>query len=151
LVTTSDLPYPEGVACAEVLKCGCGTAGTGVEESNAGLSALLWGSVVSGVFSLITATRLFASDVVRNFRLGAGVSGFDFFLSFALFGVGHLVGLWVGVAMLVGLLISWVWGVPHFSSLPPDFAHLTYAAFSGVIAERCGTPHTQEMSRPTSI
>ena len=128
LVTTSDLPYPEGVACAEVLKCGCGTAGTGVEESDAGLSALLWGSVVSGVFSLITATRLFASDVVRNFRLGAGVSGFDFFLSFALFGVGHLVGLWVGVAMLVGLLISWVWGVPHFSALTPDMAHLTDAA-----------------------
>jgi putative OPT family oligopeptide transporter len=63
LVSQSDLPYPEGVACAEVLKVGSGEHGSGIEESRAGLSALLWGSVVSGAFSLITATRIFASDV----------------------------------------------------------------------------------------
>ncbi|MBS0379192.1 MAG: oligopeptide transporter, OPT family [Proteobacteria bacterium] len=122
LVTQSDLPYPEGVACAEVLKVGSGEAGAGVEESRAGLSALVWGSLVSGVFALVTATRVFASDVVRTFRLGGGVTVFDFFLSFALFGVGHLVGLWVGVAMGVGALIGWIWGVPHFSALSPDMA-----------------------------
>ena len=123
LVTTSDLPYPEGVACAEVLKCGSGEHGRGVEESRAGLHALVWGSVISGAFALIAATRVFASDVARNFRVGErGVSGFDFFLSFALFGIGHLVGLWVGVAMGVGALIAWGWGVPHFSALSPDAA-----------------------------
>ncbi|HTL92773.1 MAG TPA: oligopeptide transporter, OPT family, partial [Steroidobacteraceae bacterium] len=120
LVTQSDLPYPEGVACAEVLKCGSGELGRGLEESRAGLAALIWGSLISGAFSLITATRVLASDVARNFRVGErGVSGYDFFLSFALFGIGHLVGLWVGVAMLVGALIAWVWGVPHFSALTP--------------------------------
>src|SRR5580658_10453529 len=118
LVSQSDLPYPEGVACAEVLKVGSGEHGSGVEESRAGLMALLWGSVISGAFPLITATRIFASDVARNFRVGErGVSGYDFLLSFALFGVGHLVGLWVGIAMLVGAMIAWVWGVPHFSAL----------------------------------
>src|SRR5580658_8165849 len=118
LVTQSDLPYPEGLACAEVLKVGGGQHGAGVEQSRAGLSALVWGSVISGAFSLITATRIFASDVARDFRVGErGVSGYDFLLSFALFGVGHLVGLWVGVAMLVGAMIAWVWGVPHFSAL----------------------------------
>lgn len=123
LVTQSDLPYPEGVACAEVLKCGSGEHGRGVEESRAGLAALVWGSVISGAFALIAATRVFASDVARNFRVGErGVSGFDFFLSFALFGIGHLVGLWVGVAMGVGALIAWMWGVPHFSALSPDAA-----------------------------
>ena len=133
LVTQSDLPYPEGVACAEVLKVGSGEHGAGVEETDAGLSALLWGSVVSGAFSLVTATRLFASDVARNFRVGErGVSGYDFLLSFALFGVGHLVGLWVGVAMGVGALIAWVWGVPHFSALSPDSAHLTDAALNAL-------------------
>ncbi len=124
LVTQSDLPYPEGVACAEVLKVGSGEHGAGIEESRAGLAALVWGSLVSGVFALVTATRVFASDVVRAFRLGGGVTVFDFFLSFALFGVGHLVGLWVGVAMGVGALIGWVWGVPHFSALSPDMANL---------------------------
>ena len=118
LVTQSDLPYPEGVACAEVLKVGGGehAEASAVEESRAGLSAVLWGSIVSGAFAVIVATRLFASDVVRFFRFGNGVTGFDFFLSFALFGVGHLVGLWVGLAMLVGALIGWGWGVPHFSA-----------------------------------
>ncbi|HXZ59712.1 MAG TPA: oligopeptide transporter, OPT family [Steroidobacteraceae bacterium] len=118
LLAQKDLPFPEGVACAEVLKVGGGGQAQGVEETRAGLHALLWGSVISGAFSLITATRIFASDVARTFRVGErSVSGFDFFLSFALFGVGHLVGLWVGVAMLVGALIAWVWGIPHFSAL----------------------------------
>jgi putative OPT family oligopeptide transporter len=133
LVTQSDLPYPEGVACAEVLKVGSGEHGAGVEESRAGLSALLWGSVISGSFSLITATRIFAADVARTFRVGErGVSGYDFLLSFALFGVGHLVGLWVGVAMLVGALIAWVWGVPHFSALSPAAANLAASALDGL-------------------
>ena len=130
LVTNSDLPYPEGVACAEVLKVGAGEgedAAAGIASNRAGLLAVMWGSIVSAVFAVIVATRLFASDVVQYFRLGGsangtggGVTGFDFFLSFALFGVGHLVGLWVGVAMLVGAIIGWGWGVPHFSALVTD-------------------------------
>ena len=133
LVTQSDLPYPEGVACAAVLKVGSGEHGAGVEESRAGLSALLWGSVVSGAFSLLTATRLFAADVARTFRVGErGVSGYDFLLSFALFGVGHLIGLWCGMAMLVGALIAWVWGVPHFSALSATDANLAAAALDGL-------------------
>jgi putative OPT family oligopeptide transporter len=39
-----------------------------------------------------------------------------------LFGIGHLVGLWVGLAMLVGAAIGWGWGVPHFSALDPTAA-----------------------------
>jgi len=123
LVTGSDLPFPEGVACAEVLKVGSpgeGATHEGIEESRAGLLAVVWGSIVAAVFAVIVATRVFASDIVRNFRFGGEkgpVSGFDFALSFALFAVGHLVGLWVGVAMGVGALIAWVWGVPHYSAL----------------------------------
>src|SRR6185312_6409545 len=77
-----------------------------VEDARSGLRAVVWGSILSAGFALVVATRIFASDLARSFRLGArgAVSGFDFFLSFALFGIGHLVGLWVGVAMLVGAL-----------------------------------------------
>jgi putative OPT family oligopeptide transporter len=133
LLAQPDLPFPEGVACAEVLKVGGSGHGGGVEESRAGLQALLWGSIVSGAFSLITATRILAADVAGNFRVGErGVSGYDFFLSFALFGVGHLVGLWVGVAMLVGALIGWGWGVPHFSALSSAAANLDPAALGAL-------------------
>jgi putative OPT family oligopeptide transporter len=119
LVTNSDLPYPEGVACAEVLKVGSGddTSSTGVEDGKAGLLAVLWGSIVSAVFAVVVATQVFASDVVSYFRVGKGATGFDLNLSFALFAIGHLVGLSVGIAMLVGALIGWGWGVPHYSSL----------------------------------
>ncbi|MFT3791360.1 MAG: oligopeptide transporter, OPT family [Rudaea sp.] len=123
LVTGSDLPFPEGVACAEVLKVGSpGDAGTaaGVEESRQGLLAVVWGSIVATLFAVVVATRLFASDVAQYFRFGGErgpVSGYDFSLSMALFAVGHLVGLWVGIAMLVGAAIAWIWGVPHYSAL----------------------------------
>ena len=136
LVTQSDLPYPEGVACAEVLKVGGGehADAAAVEESRDGLRAVVWGAVVAATFAVIVATRVFASDVVRYFRVGErGVTGFDFLLSFALFAVGHLVGLWVGLAMLVGALIGWVWGVPHFSALAANsdsVAHLAQATWS---------------------
>jgi putative OPT family oligopeptide transporter len=119
LVTNSDLPYPEGVACAEVLKIGSGdkTHAADVEHSRAGLLAVLWGSIVSAGFAIIVATQLCAADVAQTFRIAkrGAVSGYDFLLSFALLGIGHLVGLWVGMAMLVGALIGWGWGVPHYS------------------------------------
>jgi putative OPT family oligopeptide transporter len=121
LVTQSDLPYPEGVACAEVLKVGGGAEAqaSAVAEARAGLIAVFVGSVVSAAYALVVATRVFASDLVQYFKVGSrgGVTGFDFFFSLALFGVGHLIGLWVGVAMLVGAAIGWVWGVPHYSAL----------------------------------
>src|SRR5688572_27757429 len=42
LVTGSDLPYPEGVAAAEVLKVGFGSVG-GAEENAKGLAAIVAG------------------------------------------------------------------------------------------------------------
>lgn len=123
LVTDSDLPYPEGVACAEVLKVGSSSeeAAGSVESGGAGLKAVVVGAVVSAAFYVIVQTKLFAAAVSSYFRVGdkGAATGFDFSLSFALFAVGHLVGLWVGVAMLVGALIGWGWAVPHFLLLHP--------------------------------
>jgi putative OPT family oligopeptide transporter len=134
LVTNSDLPYPEGVACAEVLKIGSGdkeNAGE-VEHSAAGLLAVVWGSIVSAVFAVIVATQVFASDVAQTFRIGkrGAVSGYDFNLSFALLAIGHLCGLSVGIAMLIGACIGWGWLVPYYSALSGD---LTTAV--GVLAQ----------------
>jgi putative OPT family oligopeptide transporter len=125
LVTQSDLPYPEGVACAEVLKVGSSgdsEHAADIEHGRAGLLAVLWGSIVSAVFAVIVATQIFASDVAQTFRIGrkGAVSGYDFSLSFALLAIGHLVGLSVGIAMLIGTLIGWGWGVPHYSSMAGD-------------------------------
>jgi putative OPT family oligopeptide transporter len=134
LVTSSDLPYPEGVACAEVLKVGSGDkANAGeVEHGRSGLLAVVWGSIVAAVFAIIVATQVFASDVAQTFRIGhrGAASGYDFSLSFALLAIGHLCGLSVGIAMLIGACIGWGWLVPHYSALTGD---LTTAA--GALAQ----------------
>ena len=151
LVTDSDLPYPEGTACAEVIKVGTGevVAKDSVESGGQGLKAVLLGSVVSAAFLVMVQTRLFLGDVAHGLRLGsdrqAPVSGFDFQLSMALFGIGHLVGASCGIAMCVGAIIGWGWGVPHFSALHPSagdaggFAHDIWSHYvryvgAGVIA-----------------
>src|SRR5260221_6960965 len=112
LVTTSDLPYPEGVAAAEVLRVGSGTRGETKDdtgEAHEGLVAVILGSVASAGLAIVTATRVAAAEVTGFFRVGAlAASGYDVAWSLALLGAGHLVGLSVGMAMLVGLVIAWV-------------------------------------------
>lgn len=116
LVTGSDLPYPEGVAAAEVLKVGFGSA-AGKEENTKGLHMIVLGSVLSAGYALLAAMRLVASDIAIAFRVGSGATAASTSLSLALIGVGHLVGLSVGVAMLVGMLIAWGGLVPILTSL----------------------------------
>jgi len=123
LVTTSDLPYPEGVAAAEVLKVGAGTRGDAKDETGEareGLVAVILGSVASAGLAIVTATRIAAAQVTGFFRLGAvASSGYDVAFSLALVGAGHLVGLSVGLAMLTGLVIAWAIAVPVLTSMQP--------------------------------
>jgi putative OPT family oligopeptide transporter len=123
LVTNSDLPYPEGVAAAEVLKVGSGTRGETKDETGEareGLIAVILGSVASAGLAILTATRIAAASVTGFFRLGATASsGYDVAFSLALVGAGHLVGLSVGMAMLTGLVIAWAIAVPWLTSLAP--------------------------------
>jgi len=115
LVAGSDLPYPEGVAAAEVLKVGS-RAGEGAEENQRGLRTILLGSLISAGFSLLGAMKLAALEVSKNFKLGVGATGVSGSLSFALIGVGHLVGLSVGVAMFIGMVIAWAGLMPALTA-----------------------------------
>jgi len=132
LVTNSDLPYPEGVAAAEVLKVGSGTRGETKDETGEareGLVAVLLGSVASAGLAVVTATRFAAAEFTGFFRLGAAASsGYSFAWSLALVGAGHLVGLSVGMAMLTGLIIAWVIAVPVLTSMQPAAEGVELAA-----------------------
>jgi len=121
LVSQSDLPYPEGVAAAEVLKVGMASR-SGAEEGKAGLRAVIWGSVASAVFAAGAAAKVLASEVAVYFRTGAGATGMGAASSLALMGAGHLMGITVGIAMLVGLVIDWGVLVPLLTSMHPDAA-----------------------------
>lgn len=107
LVTGSDLPYPEGVAAAEVLRVGDDDKdGANHSENTQGLKVILLGGIVSALMALLAAMKAAASSVATYFKLGAGATTVGTSLSMALIGVGHLVGLPVGIAMLVGVVIS---------------------------------------------
>ena len=131
LVTNSDLPYPEGVAAAEVLKVGSSARGEGAAnaaEAREGLTAVVLGTVASAGLAIVSATRVLAAEVSGVFRLGgSAASGYSVAWSLALLGAGHLVGLSVGLAMLAGLLIAWAGAVPILTYLHPavDAASLT--------------------------
>jgi putative OPT family oligopeptide transporter len=116
LVTGSDLPYPEGKAAAEVLKVGS-AEGEGSADNAKGLRIILVNSLASAGFSLIVAMKLAAAEVGHYFRVGPASTGAATSLSLALVGVGHLVGLSVGIAMLVGMIISWAGLVPYFTGM----------------------------------
>jgi putative OPT family oligopeptide transporter len=114
LVTGSDLPYPEGVAAAEVLKVGAGVGGA--EENRRGLKAIMGAAAASAIFYTLAKARLITDTAGKTFRVGTGASGVTASLSMALIGVGHLVGMAVGIAMLVGIIISWAWLMPSLTA-----------------------------------
>jgi len=131
LVTTSDLPYPEGVAAAEVLRVGSGTRGETKDETGEareGLVAVILGAIASGGVAVISATRIIAGGLTGFFPIGSfGSTGYDFAWSLALLGAGHLVGLSVGMAMLTGLIIAWAIAVPILTHLQPAAAGVALA------------------------
>jgi putative OPT family oligopeptide transporter len=127
LVTGSDLPYPEGKAAAEVLKVGS-AEGAGSADNAKGLRVIVVNSLASAGFSLAVSMKLAAGEVSQYFRVGSSFTGAATSLSLALIGVGHLVGLSVGIAMLLGMAISWIGLVPYFT------AHVVDAGTAAEIA-----------------
>ena len=118
LVVDTPLPYPEGRAAAEVLRVGSESR-EGAEESAKGLSILLWNGIASTVFAILTQTRLLVGEASIWFRTGAGATGIAGSLSLALMGVGHLVGISVGAAMFLGLVVGWWILLPYLTAIQP--------------------------------
>jgi putative OPT family oligopeptide transporter len=131
LVTGSDLPYPEGKAAAEVLKVGS-AEGAGSADNQKGLRIILVSALASAGVSLMIAMKLMAVEIGYYFRVGTGATGGATTLSLALIGVGHLVGLSVGIAMLIGMIITWAGLVPYFTigAGPGDAAEIAGAVFT---------------------
>src|SRR5580704_7327892 len=97
MVTTSDLPYPEGVAAAQVLEVGESARGEATKESREGLLAVIWGAVASAGLAILASTRIATAEVTKFFIVsGSAASGVDIGYSLALVGAGYLVGISVG-------------------------------------------------------
>jgi putative OPT family oligopeptide transporter len=115
LVVDTPLPYPEGVAAAEVLKCGA-ASGEADDENQRGLRLIILSSLAAALFTLIAKTRLVVEEAATFFHVGTSSTGMAGGLSFALIGAGHLVGISVGMAMLAGLVTGWWVVLPILTS-----------------------------------
>lgn len=126
LVVNGGLPYPEGVAAAEVLKVGSPGADqdeSAVRENKIGLGVVMVTSIISAAYAWLAAAKVFAGEAARFIKLpaslGGGATGMGLGMQFALLGAGHLIGLTVGLAQLFGLMIAWLIAVPIMTS--PDY------------------------------
>ncbi|SFL32284.1 OPT family oligopeptide transporter [Methylobacterium pseudosasicola] len=131
LVSGSDLPYPEGVAAAEVLK-------TGQEEAGGhGLRDLLAAAGLAGAIGFATTGLKVLGDGLSGaislggaaFRTGTG-------FSLALVGVGYLVGIGACLALLTGVVIAWGIAVPVLTALAPDAGKTAGQAAEAVWSEQ---------------
>lgn len=140
MVVQSDLPYPEGVAAAEILRVGSAERAQDVAadagRAPAGPAATGMGDIVSG--GVVAAAVSFAASGLRVlgdgvsgwFSLGGAVFRLPMGFSLALLGAGYLIGIVAGLAMLTGLVISWGIAVPILTSIAEIPADMSLAKFA---------------------
>lgn len=127
MVVQSDLPYPEGVAAAEILRVGSAErAQDALEETGrapakpaaTGMGDIVSGGAVAAVVSFAASgLRVLGDGVSGWFSLGGAVFRLPMGFSLALLGAGYLIGIVAGLAMLVGLVISWGIAVPILTAM----------------------------------
>lgn len=101
------LPYPEGMAAAEVLVAG--------QADGSAAKDLTWGTLAGGGFKFSSgALALFKEQIewtlpgIRN-----GIFGLDIVAS--LLGVGYIVGLEIGLFLFAGAALAWLVLIPLIS------------------------------------
>lgn len=132
VVQSPHLPYPEGVAAAEVLRVGEAQrqAVEGARQSD-GLRQLGWGAGVAALFGLCSSGLRVLGDSISLWlpagsvalRVAAGFSP-------ALLAAGFLMGTAAGAAVLLGLVLCWWVIVPWLATLHPPEAQQTLVAVS---------------------
>ena len=118
VVQSPHLPYPEGVAAAEVLRVGEAQRHQAEGASaNSGLRELGWGTGLAAVFGLFSSGFRVLGDAI-NLWVPAGNVAFRFAAGFspALLAAGYLMGVAAGIAMLVGVVLCWGIVVPWLTA-----------------------------------
>lgn len=130
MVVKSELPYPEGVAAAEILKAGNPDESTG-KTSSTGAKEIAAGGLLAGVLSFaMSGLRVVADSASLWFKAGNAIFQIPMGFSLALLGAGYLVGIVGGIAILTGLIFAWFVAVPYFSATAPQPADMEMAAYA---------------------
>ncbi|MCB0718774.1 MAG: oligopeptide transporter, OPT family [Bacteroidetes bacterium] len=99
-----NLPYPEGTACAEVLKAS-ETGGAKARNVFLGLGIGALAKGLTGWLKLVPDELVLKIPFIRKAQVGSDVSA-------ALFGVGYILGPRVAAIMVGGGLLSWLVIIP---------------------------------------
>ena len=111
MVVNSDLPYPEGVAAAEILKAG------NHEEGDSGVKDIAYGGIFAATVAFFTnGLRVVADGASAWVSNGKAMFQLPMGFSLALVGAGYLIGIVGGLAMLLGVLLTWGVAVPYFTA-----------------------------------
>ena len=108
IVEEKELTYPEGVACAAVLK-------TGSSESVSGVWMIAKGLLVGGIVKFCSsALGALAGAVEYAARVKNSVFYFGADISPALMAVGYIVRLPIAMLVFLGGAIGWLLAIPMF-------------------------------------
>ncbi|EIW18786.1 MULTISPECIES: OPT family oligopeptide transporter [Pelosinus] len=131
MIVNSDLPYPEGLAAAEILKVGSSNA-AGSKDN--GIKDIMFGGIFSAIVSLCAeGFHAISSGVHYWFSFGKVTSQLPLGFSSALLGAGYLIGIASGMAMLAGTILSWGVFVPYLTSVMSPAAGQSASAFASAI------------------
>lgn len=133
MVVNSDLPYPEGVAAAEILRAGeQDTADTPAQsDASTGAKDIVIGGALSGIVAFLTGgLRVLADSAGYWFKAGSAITQLPMGFSLALLGAGYLVGVAGGIAILLGIIIAWGAAVPILTSMTPQPSDMEMSAFA---------------------
>ena len=118
MVVNSDLPYPEGLAAAEILKVGSNSESSATNKG--GLKDILSGGIVAAIIALCSnGFRVLSAEVSYWLSFGAATTQIPLGFSSALLGAGYLIGIASGIAILSGLVLAWLVFVPYLTSTLP--------------------------------
>jgi putative OPT family oligopeptide transporter len=133
LVSETDLPYPESVAAAEIVKAGQG--------GQTGASYVFGSMGIAAIWELfknsngILMIRGFIRDFIPFPSSKIAILGKDYNLTGgflfetpaaypALIGVGFIVGLRISTVLFTGAVLGWLFLIPAFIFLNPDLTQL---------------------------
>lgn len=115
------LPYPEGTACASVLKAG-EKGGDFAKTAFMGLGFAFAYAVLQKIFHVIAETPAFMTRQTQKFFPSAKISGE---ITPEYMGVGYIIGLKISSILVAGSVLSWFVFIPLLSSLvSPDLIAL---------------------------
>ncbi len=131
MIVNSDLPYPEGLAAAEILKVGSGST-AGAKEN--GIKDIMSGGIIAAIIGLCAdGFQIISSAVHYWFTFGKVTSQLPLGFSSALLGAGYLIGIASGMAMLVGTILSWGVFVPYLTAVMSPAAGQSASAFATAV------------------